>query len=133
MAGQNPDRYVSYSITTPAGTAIATPLNTPLNLADCQIVSAQILIPAGHSGVTGIQLVESGGVILPFGNPGTWIIGDDRDIPLTLNVQSSTAMSWRTYNLGNYPHTHTILLHTVDLPAQTLTLASAPSVIGLQG
>lgn len=133
MPGQTPDRYVSYAVTTPANTPIASPLSTPLNLSGEHIETAQILIPAGHAGFTGIQLVDSGGVVLPFGNPGTWIIGDGRDLSFIVNMQAGTAMFWQTYNLGNFPHTHYVLLHVTDMPSTPLTLTSMPSVIGLKG
>lgn len=132
MAGKTPIRYVPYTISTAAFTPATAPLSTPLNLPVVMLVSAQILIPPGHSGLTGIRLDTSGGTIMPFSNPPSWIFGDNRDLTFDLDVQADSRMSWVTFNNDVNGHTHYVLLKVIDI-AERAPFSAAPSIVGLQG
>lgn len=132
MAGKTPIRYVPYTVTTAAFTPTTAPLSTPLNLDVVMLVSAQIMIPPGHSGLTGIRLDTSGGTILPFSNPPSWIFGDGRDIMFDLDVQADSQMKWVTFNNDVGPHSHYILLKVIDIAARPVSGLST-SLVGLEG
>lgn len=130
MAGPTPHRYVPYNITVPAFRTASFPLRTNLAVPLVWLVDVRIYIPPGHAGVTGIRLDTSGGTILPFSNPATFITGDDRDLVFVLDTQSDSTMQWVCINNGPTAHTFYILLHVTDL-----SLDSSPpaSIIGLVG
>lgn len=132
MAGKTPTRYIPYTITTAAFTAIAAPLSTALNAGNVILVSVHLMVPPGHVGLTGIRLDDSGGTILPFANPPQWITGDNRDIVFDLDVQADAQMTWKTYNLDVNAHAHYLLLKVVDI-ADRPSSTTAPSLIGLSG
>lgn len=133
MAGPQPVRYLPYTITTPAFTARTAPLSTPLGVSLVTLLSVQIMLPPGHSGLTGIRLDTSGGTILPFSPTPAWITGDGRDILFDLDVQSDDRMVWFTYNDDVNVHAHYLLLKVVDLAERAVTAAAIPSLVGLSG
>lgn len=132
MAGQLGTRYIPYTVTTPKQTLPTAPLSTPLNIELAQLIGVQMLIPPGHSGLTGIRLDDSGGTILPFSNPSQWVLGDNRDVWFDLDVQSDARMSWVTFNLDIQQHSHYLLVKIVDLNTSTQP-PPTPDLTGLQG
>lgn len=132
MAGKTPIRYLPYTISTAAFTPTTAPLVTPLNVASVMLVSAQIMIPPGHAGLTGIRLDTSGGTIMPFSNPPSWIFGDGRDLTFDLDVQADSQMRWVTFNNDVNVHSHYVLLKVVDL-ADRMPSSTPATVVGLEG
>jgi hypothetical protein len=118
-------RLYATAITTPAATTThlfpqSTPLSVPLGV----LVSAELVIPTGHAGVTGFSLELSGALILPFDEGLNWIVGDGDVLDYALGIQVDTGLVALTYNEGFYDHSHYVRLTVEDLPA----LAVAASV-----
>jgi hypothetical protein len=116
MAGPLVTRYVDASVTTPAGTAIASPQTTSVDLGAVVALSAQLIVPPGHSGLTGWRVVYSGTVILPFNLPAQWVIADSYMNEFVIDHEVDRTLQIITYNLGVYPHTHYCRFKVTNLP-----------------
>lgn len=79
-----------------------------------QLVHFEIVIPKGHSGLTGIQLRVAGGQIYPL-TRGQWFIGDDRTISQDVS-QVLDSGAWQTYlyNTGIYSHSWQVKYSIID-------------------
>jgi hypothetical protein len=93
------------NVTTPDLTAIDTPLVTPLDLGDVRLDRLVLRFPPGPSGLVGAAIYASGTQILPFGPPGTWIIGDDEQVPSEYGDEIDQGVTIVTYNLDTFEHT----------------------------
>lgn len=99
------DELRSFSVTVPAGTAIATPLVTALTMPARIVTGIRIRIPPGPFGAVGFALAAAGTNIIPAG-AGQWFIADNEvyDEPLSSQIESG-AWQLSAYNLGRWPHT----------------------------
>lgn len=100
--------YFPVTVTTPAGTAKASPLSTLVAVPPALLTCVDLLIPAGHAGQTGFRVVYSGQVILPFNGSDAvaWIVGDDDHTTFDLAFPVSTQLRIQTYNTGVFDHSH---------------------------
>jgi hypothetical protein len=128
------DRLYPINTPTPAGTPIAAPLVTAFPLEDAQLEKITIIIPDGHSGLTGIRILWSGTQIVPFAL-NYYLTGNDRIIEVKLNSYITVnALSIETYNLDVFAHTFWLEALVTDPPApgqqSTAVMAdgSAPSI-----
>jgi hypothetical protein len=98
-------RVYEAQFTVPAGTAIAAPVSQPVALEDANLDTVRVLVPDGHSGLTGLRITWGGTQILPI-NAGSWIISNDEifDWPADEEVTAS-GLSLTGYNTDIYPHT----------------------------
>lgn len=94
-----------FTVTTPAGTAQASPLVTSLAMPPRRVQSIRIRIPPGPSGQLGFALGSAGQRVIPW-NDNAWFIGDDEVIELPLTGQiDSGAWQLQSYNTGSHAHT----------------------------
>lgn len=114
--------YFPLTVTTAAATAKATPLSTLVRVPPALLTATDVLIPTGHAGQTGLQLVYSGQVILPFaGATGDqWIVGDGDRETFDFQFPIGGALTVRTFNTGIFAHSH-YLRFKVDYNAYTAT------------
>jgi hypothetical protein len=110
-------RVYESQFTVPAGTAIAAPVTQPLVLEDAHLDTVRVLVPDGHSGLTGLRITWGGVQILPI-NPGTWIISNDEifDWPADDEV-TANGLSLAGYNTDIYPHTFYLRFQVTDRTA----------------
>lgn len=98
--------YYTFSVTTPPGILPAAAQQTPWPLVDGTLRSIEVVIPSGHSGLTGLAATSQGTQVLPWGASG-WIIGDNVTIPVELDYDvAASGLVLNTYNTGFYAHTH---------------------------
>lgn len=90
-----------------ANTAAASYTETQVPINTCYLWRAEFRIPAGHQGLTGIALVDSGTFIIPYSSGApAWLIGDNDlleypyDKELGANVQLATYNTDDTYDHG---------------------------------
>lgn len=104
--------YFPLTITTTAGTAIATPKKTTVAIPPAVLTDVDVLIPQGHAGQTGFRVVYSGQVIVPFGgaDADTWVIGNDAEPHFGVSFPISTGLVIQTYNTGRFDHSHYVRL-----------------------
>jgi len=110
-----PEENVEYVYWAAPTCAIATPASayttTPVALNTAWLWRAEFRIPPGHSGFTGIALIDSGSFIIPFtaAAPG-WLIGDDDLLEYPYNKELGTTVQLATYNTGSFPHSWQVRL-----------------------
>lgn len=127
MANMQPaSRIEAFQVTTPAGTAKASPLVTDLGLDVGQVLHVDIEIPPGHAGLTGIQLRIAGGQVIPL-TPGTYLVGDGRTFEWNLTDQlDSGAWQAYTYNTDIYDHSHNVTFSILDFGSAGVAGANLP-------
>lgn len=98
-------RLATFNVTTPAGTAIATPLVSLLNLGDVRLDEVTCRFPPGPSGLVGVSIVQSGTQLWPYGST-SWIIAEDETIgPDPIGTEIDNGVAVVTYNLDTFNHT----------------------------
>lgn len=98
------DRIESFTVTIPAGTAIATPVTVPTSFPDGVVVQIETRIPSGPSGLMGFAFQHSSQQIIPR-TDGEWILGDDDYFTWPLqNYPTGNKWSVLGYNLDVYDH-----------------------------
>ena len=70
-----------------------------------QITKVTIVIPAGHAGLTGIQLWYGGGPAIPWDSG--WFSGDDDVIPLEPSGAFPAGVPWSVAMINNDIQQHT--------------------------
>lgn len=116
MAGPFTVRYVPLTVTTPAGTAIGAPQTTPVPIFEVVLLDVHLIVPHGHSGLTGIRFVLSQQQILPWDNGPTWIVGDRIDTVFEVNNEVGSLLNVVTYNTDIFDHKHYLLFKVTDIP-----------------
>lgn len=108
------DRYYPVDITTPKGTTVGAPLNTPVPLENNYLVDIEVLIPPGHAALTGIRVKLASQQVLPWGN-NSWIKADNYVRVFDINTEiGANAVSIDTYNQDFIDHTFYIRIHLRD-------------------
>ena len=98
-------RLFEGDLTVPAGTPIAAPVSQAVQLADAHLVKARILVPDGHSGLTGLRITWSGTQIFPY-NTGTWFTSNDEILDWDFDYEiTAGGLALAGYNTDVYPHT----------------------------
>lgn len=126
-AGQA-ERIETFKVTTPAGTAQATPLETSLVFPPGEVLAVEIVIPTGHVGLTGLRLAQAHRPIIPRG-AADFVIANGETIGWGLAgfVNSGNWQAF-TYNTGVFPHSHYVrfLVREVRQPALARPALVAP-------
>ncbi len=108
-----------FTVTTPAGTPIATPLVTSLAFPTREVQHIRVRVPPGPRGNLGWRIAMAGNQVIPV-NTGAWIIGDDETLDWDLeDLPNTGAWQLQSYNLGKLPHSVYITFN--------LTLVGGPS------
>lgn len=113
-------RYQVFDVLTAAGVPIDAPTMTDLNLGDCILNRVDLRIPPGPCGLCGVSIQQAGTQIWPWGDLGTWIVGDDEQYSIDVNAEIDNGVEFVTYNLDVYPHT---LYFKMFFTPITLTIA----------
>lgn len=122
----------TFQITTPVGTALASPLVTPITMPARTVRNIEVRIPNGPNGELGFAIGMNGVTVIPV-VPGTWIIASNEvknwDVTLGLN---SGAWQVLSYNTGTYPHTIQVIFHVDQVtpdPSASIGVALDPMAI----
>lgn len=98
-------RVYTTTHTVPAGTPISAPLVQAVVLDDITLDSVQILIPAGHSNLTGIAVTSNAAPVVPF-NPGTYLSGNNESPTFPYGAEvGANQLQVSMFNNDIYPHT----------------------------
>lgn len=117
--------YYSLKVTTPAGTLSTAPQATVWPLVDGTLRRLEVMIPSGHSGLTGIAVHNQNTQVVPWGASG-FLVADNVTIPIDLDYEvAASGLSIHTYNTGQYAHSH-YLRALVETLAPGRDGASAP-------
>jgi len=114
-------RVEPFEVSTPAGTAIASYLVTPLRFQSGRVDRVEILVPPGPSGLVGFKLAHSGQSVIPI-KSSVWNIADNAkfDWPLTSFPEGDAWALW-TYNLDVYPHSIFMWFHVFESEGPIVT------------
>jgi hypothetical protein len=69
-----------------------------------QLEAVDLTIPPGHLGMTGFSLRLASVTILPYSNPGQFIVGDNLQETFLIGVEIDTGVRVVTYNTGQFLH-----------------------------
>lgn len=107
-----------FSVTIPAGTAIANPQRTPFGLALRKVTGIEVLIPPGPRGNVGWKITSDGLQVIPI-NAGAWFTADGEKAAWELHDQPTNS-HWEctAYNTGTFNHTleFRFLTELIDYP-----------------
>lgn len=113
-------RIELFTVTAQPGTTQAAAQETELPFAQGVVRGVQIVIPAGHAGLTGLAIAQAHQVIIPASGT-TWIIGDNESIrwPLEnyLDADTWSAFSYNTDAV--YPHSWYLRFLVDEIEAPT--------------
>jgi len=115
-------------VTTPAGTAEASPQTTTLAVVNLRLLALEVTIPNGHAGLTGFAVEYGGTRIIPFGVQ-EWLVGNSEAFAFTVGFDiGRTGLQVVTYNTGLFDHGHYLrLILTVIRPRGRGALVSVPT------
>lgn len=122
------DRVHVVAVTTPAGTPATAPLRTVLGLQTEAIERVEVVIPAGHAGLTGIALAIGDSRVIPA--EGDFITGNDEVIswPVEGSLYQGR-LEVHTYNDDVFDHTHHVRVLTT-LPAAVARPTPQEALVG---
>jgi hypothetical protein len=121
-------RYTVEEVFTPAGVPSDTPQFVDLELGWCVLNRIDLRIPPGPSGLAGTSIYQTGTQLWPWGDLGTWIVGDDEQYDIDINTEIDNGITIATYNIDVYSHTmyykflYTPISVTAAVPTYTTTL-----------
>lgn len=97
-------RIETGTVTATAGTTVAAPSTVDLSFPPGDVDELEIVIPAGHAGLTGIAIGQGGQVVIPA-TAGEYIVGDNDVIRWPLDGFLDNG-SWfaQVYNLDVFDH-----------------------------
>lgn len=117
-------------VTTPTATPQTTPQSTAWDLGACVLERLDIVIPRGHSGLTGIHVDYQNVAIVPFDSPPTFLVGANETIPADVDFELGAPLTIVTYNTDSFAHSHYLRAHiNVWLPGDLA--AGAPALVVL--
>jgi hypothetical protein len=97
-------RFTPLTVSTPAGTAVAAPQSTALNLGDVVLDRIFWRIPPGPSALCGAAIFQAGTQLWPWGAEGTYLVGDDESDDVPIGTEVGNGITIVTYNLDVYSH-----------------------------
>lgn len=116
-----------FDVTAPANTPKAAPLEVLTPWQQGELVGVQIVIPDGHSGLTGIFLAVAHSRVIPY-TADAWIVGNDEVIDWdTAHYLNTGAWSAFVYNVDLIDHAFHLRYLVADLNLSVA--APAPAAI----
>ena len=100
-----PDVFQVYNSTVQPGVTVDNPtIADTIDAGPWTVDTVTIVIPAGHAGLTGVQLWYGGGPAIPYDSG--WFSGDDDYIPLDLSEIFPPGVPWTVAMINNdvIPH-----------------------------
>jgi|SRR5690348_1440066 len=137
------DVFQVYNTTVQPGTGVNAPtVGLAIGANIWTVSKVTIVIPAGHAGLTGIQLWYGGGPAIPYDSG--WFSGDDDVIPLEPSGAFPAGVPWSVAMINNDVIAHTFQTRwemvylagngrgTPALPMSTADIyAAAPDLVGV--
>ncbi len=96
---------IAADLTVPAGTPKTAPVAVTVPVTGNWITKVRLIIPSGHNGFTGWQLLLAGTVVVPYTGTG-WITASDHVFEFDVERWAEQGqLTMQGYNTGTYPHT----------------------------
>jgi hypothetical protein len=113
-----PPEVRNFTVTTPAGTAKATPLVTSLTMPPRRVARVHWRVPTGPMGSLGWRLTMGGVQVLPTSGGDAWVIASgESGAWVVQDLPDSGAWQLTSYNTGSNPHA-VYLEFTLDVLGQ---------------
>ncbi len=131
MGGHPRERVRTLVVTTPSNTAIAAAISTNWTPGPGVLERLELVIPDGHAGLTGLQLLWGGRQVVPY-EATDFLQGNNDEISVDLGLDvSGKTLVVRTYNLDDtFGHSHYLRGYLVDRqPSVDQLFAGAPSIV----
>jgi hypothetical protein len=122
------ERVRTLTVTTAANTPSSSPQVTTWSIGRGVVDRIDIVIPDGHAGLTGIALLWGGRQVVPY-EDGEWIVGNDDEVTVALDLYVHDSLEVLTYNEDDtFAHSHLLRVYVVG-PGPEEELLAVPSVI----
>jgi hypothetical protein len=110
------DRVYYVVLSVPAGTPSSAPSRQVVKLEDAILKRIECVVPDGHCGLTGVQLLQSQQVIFPWSNNAYIIANDERIIFEYDDEIQASGMVAQGYNTDIFTHSFYFRFTITDLP-----------------
>jgi hypothetical protein len=97
-------RIGEHVTTVAPGYTTGSPFVDSVTLGDVWLYKIELRIPPGHNGVTSVNVVNNDIAIVPWGNPPTWIVDNDRTLVYPVDTEVDTQLAVWAANSGLYTH-----------------------------
>lgn len=105
-------------LTAPGAPSFSTLVTPVPNLGDVMLLTWRVLIPDGHAGLTGVQLLQNNVPIVPFGNPNNpYVVGNDIERVFPINAEVDQGLAVGQINEDIYNHTHYMIFEYTPISA----------------
>lgn len=113
---------VTCPLTAPGASSFSTLVTPVTTLGDVMLLNWRVLIPDGHAGLTGVQLLKNGVPIVPFGNPNNpYLVGNNIDRTYPINTEVDQGLAVGQINEDIYNHTHYLIFEYTPISAANAT------------
>lgn len=97
-------RIIERKFTIPRNTPSTAPATQALNIVDTQLVSVNVIIPAGHMGLTGLAVRLGTTRVVPWDDPNAWLRGNNEDKTFPVYTQGPAIATLLGFNTGVLEH-----------------------------
>lgn len=121
--------YAEPSVVTPPNTSKSAPQVTPIPLEDSYIYRIKVRWPMGMCLLAGIHIDQNTSPIVPYGTPGTFMVGDDDEEWFEVGEEVQGGLMVTTYNLSvAYNHTHYLRIQYLPIAAWQASGVVVPAI-----
>lgn len=118
-------------VTVPLGTLQAAPTSTQWDLGNVVVETLEIMVPKGHSGLTGIHVDYQGVPLVPFSLPATFLVAADETITVPLDLEIGAPLTIVAYNTDQFDHAFYLRALVDVFLGQDVNAYRAPDLIDL--
>lgn len=124
-------RIEIFTVTAQPNTPQSSAVEVELSFAQGIVRQIEIVIPAGHAGLTGLAIAQAHQVVIPASG-ATWIIGDNEPIKWPLeNYLDADTWSAFAYNTDAvYPHSWYLRFLIDEIEAPSVSAPRGPIAVG---
>lgn len=97
-------RTIERKFTIPRNTLESAPLVETLDIADTQLVEVNVIIPAGHVGLTGLAIRLGTTRVLPWDDATAWLRGNNENRTFPIFTQAPGVATILGFNTGVLEH-----------------------------
>lgn len=109
-------RHIRRNYAVPANTAQASPQVTAEDLGQLVLETVQVIVPSGHAGLTGWQLVWQERTLVPWGETARFVVADGVPLDFPVDLVVTAPLQVRAFNTDEeFSHTFYVSYRVHDL------------------